>query len=325
MKPKNILISSAGRRVSLVRDFRQSLGALLPGNKVFAADAKPDLSAACQVADGIYHARRISDPEFMPGLLEFCKSNQIGMVVPTIDTELLIFAEHREIFAAEEIQIIISDSALVTACRDKRKTHALFAEYGIASAAEVDIANTTYPVFSKPAGGSSSIGVYVFGSAEEITPALSSEKGRMFLEYLAPDDHTEFTIDLYYSKNSELKCCVPRQRIEVRSGEVNKGITRKNFLVDYLFQHLFTLKGAKGCITLQLFVNKVTGKKTGIEINPRFGGGYPLSYAAGADFPSMLIREYLMESEPETFHDWEENLLMLRYDDEVLVHGSSFE
>ena len=64
---------------------------------------------------------------------------------------------------------------------------------------------------------------------------------------------------------------------------------------------------------------------TGIEINPRFGGGYPLSYAAGADFPSMLIREYLMDSTLETFHDWEENLLMLRYDDEVLVHGSSFE
>lgn len=75
-----------------------------------------------------------------------------------------------------------------------------------------------------------------------------------------------------------------------------------------------------GCITLQLFYNEVTGSVCGIEINPRFGGGYPLSYSAGANFPKWIIQEYLLGQKIEFFNEWEDNLLMLRYDDEILIH-----
>ncbi|RTZ49695.1 hypothetical protein EJ377_05105 [Chryseobacterium arthrosphaerae] len=59
----------------------------------------------------------------------------------------------------------------------------------------------------------------------------------------------------------------------------------------------------------------------GIEINPRFGGGYPLSYLAGANYPEWLLKEYFMGHDIPYFEDWEDNLLMLRYDDEVLVRN----
>ena len=59
----------------------------------------------------------------------------------------------------------------------------------------------------------------------------------------------------------------------------------------------------------------------GIEINPRFGGGYPLSYLAGGNFPKWLIEEHLLHKEVSYFEDWKDNLLMLRYDAEVLIEN----
>jgi carbamoyl-phosphate synthase large subunit len=322
MSGKNVLISSAGRRVSLVRDFKKSLNALFPEARVIAADAQPELSAACVSADYALKVPRINDADFIPALLNYCNDHSIGMIIPTIDTELLSFAHHRAEFEAAGVHLIVSDMELVYACRNKRLTHDLFSAYGMEHALEVDPDTARYPVFSKPEGGSSSIGIHLFHSIVEVTPAHRMEPGRMFLEYLDPKVHTEFTVDLYYDRYSTLKCCVPRQRIETRSGEVNKGITRRNSILDYLKKRISLLKGARGCITLQVFQNDSTGRITGIEINPRFGGGYPLSYAAGADFPTMLLKEYYLGEQVSDFDTWEADLLMLRYDNEVLIHGA---
>jgi len=142
----------------------------------------------------------------------------------------------------------------------------------------------------------------------------------MYLEYLDPNEHTEFTIDLYFNRDSELSCCVPRKRIEVRAGEVNKGMTLKNFLIPYVMERFKKVPGVYGCINFQVFVKHSTNDVYGVEINPRFGGGYPLSYLAGANFPGWIIAEYTDSSQIDYFDSWESNLLMLRYDDEVLIH-----
>ena len=94
-----------------------------------------------------------------------------------------------------------------------------------------------------------------------------------------------------------------------------------NEIVPYLNEKLAKIDGACGCLTMQFFLNKITRRIIGIEINPRFGGGYPLSYLAGANYPKWLIEEYILEKNIPFFNDWENNLLMLRYDDEVLVHN----
>ena len=79
--------------------------------------------------------------------------------------------------------------------------------------------------------------------------------------------------------------------------------------------------GARGCCTFQVFGSPRSGEVIGLEINPRFGGGYPLTAAAGADYAEWLIREYLLGRDIPDFDDWQRNLMMLRYDAEVLVHG----
>ncbi len=141
----------------------------------------------------------------------------------------------------------------------------------------------------------------------------------MFMEYI-PMNYSEYTIDAYYSSGGRLLCLVPRERLEVRDGEISKGIARKNFVYEKLWGSMGHLVGAVGCITLQVFADPETHDIKGLEINPRFGGGYPLSDAAGARYAEWLIREYLLGETLQPFEAWDDGTLMLRYDAAIFSH-----
>jgi len=318
----NILITSAGRRVSLVRFFQKELKKIYPEAKVFTTDAKPEYAAACQVSDASFATRRVTETEYIQELLDLCLAQGVQLVIPTIDTELLVLAQSRALFAKHGITLLVSDSECVQVFRDKRLTHRFFQEHGIQHAKEFARTDYQLPLYLKPYDGSRSVDNYLITSEEQLTEYHFSNEKLMFLEYLDHKAHTEFTIDLYYDKASVLQCAVPRQRVEVRDGEVNKAITKAPFFLEELTQKLSNIPGFRGCITLQVFVNTQTQTIYGIEINPRFGGGYPLSYLAGANFPLWIIQEYMTTNDTlYFFNDWEKDLMMLRYDDEVLVHN----
>ncbi len=103
------------------------------------------------------------------------------------------------------------------------------------------------------------------------------------------------------------------------AGEINKGLTEKNPLTQYLYDRLETIDGCIGCICIQVFLNPQNNDVVGIEINPRFGGGYPQTYAAGGNYPEYLIKEYFLGEKIEYFDGWKDHQLMLRYDDAVYV------
>ena len=73
----------------------------------------------------------------------------------------------------------------------------------------------------KPVGGSSSQGIKKILSPDHLAPIDTKNPSNMFQE-LVPDHWIEYTLDLYYSQLGELISCVPRQRLEVRGGEINK-------------------------------------------------------------------------------------------------------
>lgn len=142
----------------------------------------------------------------------------------------------------------------------------------------------------------------------------------MFAQYIDIENtFSEFTVDMYYDRQGRLKCAIPRERLEVRTGEVSKGATRRNALYKELVEKMAVLEGARGCITAQFFVSKTDNTTYGVEINPRFGGGFPLTHAAGGNYPGWLIQEYIGEQDIPFSDDWENNLIMLRYDAKVLV------
>lgn len=318
----NVLILSVGRRVELAQVFASEIKARGLRAKMVATDMKPELSAACHVVDVAVKSPHVNDPSYIDFLLSTCKAHKVGLVIPTIDTELLLLSQNRDAFAAEGVHLIISDEALVRDCRDKRLTAGLFNNLDIDTPRIFERTAIQFPCFSKPYDGSCSIGASVVQDVSMLSAAMLADEKMMFME-LIDGSHTEFTVDAYYDQIGQLVCFVPRQRMEVRGGEISKGFTRRNHVYDYLLPKLARLDGARGCITLQLFANLQTGRFAALEINPRFGGGYPLSYSAGANYPGWLIDEYLLDKKIPFFDGWEANLLMLRYDAKVLVHAAA--
>ena len=316
----NVLITSAGRRVSLVKLFQKTLYEMFGNSaKVFTTDLFPELSSAAYQANGSFKVGKFTDADYMDVLLKICLNNKIQLVIPTIDTELVLMAEHKNKFHENGIEIIVSDLEFVKICRDKRKTNNFFSENGFLTPTEIDVNYPKYPIFIKPISGSNSKDLHLIQKPEELTKSLINNEKYMYLEYLSPSLFDEYTLDIYYNKQSELCCVVPRLRIETRAGEISKGLTQKNHLMDFVKQNLASIKGVQGCITLQLFSNKKTQEVYGIEINPRFGGGYPISYHAGANYPELLIKEYLLGTNTKYFESWESNILSLRFDEELIV------
>jgi len=319
MQP-NILITSAGKRVELLLEFRQELRAVCSGSKVLAVDINPKMAPACRVADDAFVVPRVTSVEYIDSLLGICVDNNVGLVIPTIDTELQVLADNREVFDAHGIKVMVSEPGFISACRDKRRTMGLFDKLGIRNPARRDKRNPTFPMFAKPYDGSLSTNIHVIQSPQDLTPDILSDPKLIFMEFIDKKEYKEYTVDMYYDCSGIVKSIVPRERIEVRSGEVNKGAARKNHLVGYLKDRMGVIPGVRGCICIQLFYREADNDVVGIEINPRYGGGYPLSYHAGANFPKYMIEEYFLGKKIEYSDDWQDNTIMLRYDSQVVFH-----
>ncbi|MEL0456408.1 ATP-grasp domain-containing protein [Flavobacteriaceae bacterium SZ-1-7] len=317
----NVLITSAGRRVSLVMAFKEELAKVFSGAKVFTVDFEPKLSAACYASDQSFDVPKVNDSNYISSLLNICLENNVKIVIPTIDTELMTLSKNKYKFLEKGINVIVSSISFVKKCRDKYSIHDFFIKNNIQVAKEYSRDNYKLPLFLKPYDGSRSIDTFIIKSEEDINSRHLENKKLMFLEYLDHQLYDEYTCDMYYDKNNDLKCVVPRKRIETRDGEVSKGITEKNDIIEFFKQRLPHIDGAIGCLTVQVFKNKVNNSIIGIEINPRFGGGFPLTYLSGANYVKWILDEYLFDKKIENGFDcWQNNLLMLRFDKEILIN-----
>ena len=315
----DILILSAGRRVSLYRLFAEAAAAR--GLSVATADMNPEMSSACRVSDLSFQLPHVRSENYATMLEECCRQHGVRLVIPTIDTELPVLALLKSRFASFGCTLAVSALPVIEACGDKRKTVSFFAPYGLRSPAVMDVPNLSYPLIVKPYDGSLSAGISILRNPDELTPAHLSEPRNMFCEYLEPDAHDEFTCDAYYDRQGHMRCVVPRLRVEVRGGEVSKGQAVRNNIVPHLRERIGRIEGALGCLTIQVMRHRETEEISLIEVNPRFGGGYPLTARSGGRYHEWLIDEHLQDKAIPDFDDWQDDLLMLRYDAEVFVGG----
>ncbi len=316
---RNILITSAGKRVALTKYFKETLNRFYPDAKVFTTDMNPLMAPAGFVSDGCFKVPRVTDASYTMLLLKLCEDNEVGMVIAMIDTELLILADLKKEFADRGIYVMVSDRSFVELCRDKRNTGDFFERHGVRIPKAIDKTHPVFPMFAKPYDGSLSTNLHYIQCADDLTQKVLNDPKLLFMEYIDKTVYKEYTVDMYYGKDNRVKCIVPRERIEIRAGEINKGRTAKNEIIAFLKEKLGYIKGCVGCVCIQLFFHPEKHDIVGIEINPRFGGGYPLSYMAGGNFPELLIREYFMGETVEYFDDWMDGMLMLRYDDAIFV------
>lgn len=316
----NVLITSAGRRGALVKCFKKSIREMENCiGKIISVDASP-LAAALHLSDKHCIVPRILDPDYINILLNICKEENIKLVIPTIDTELLILSQNKKKFEKNGIRIAISDTKVIEICQDKLKTFNFFKENNIPTVETFlpkkieKMRNLKYPLFIKPCKGSASINTHKINNRKELNFFIDYIDNPVIQEYA---EGQEFTLDVLADLKGKVINVVPRERIEVRAGEINKGRTLKEQEIIKYGKIIVEKLGGIGPITIQCFKKGDEIKFT--EINPRFGGGYPLSFAAGANYPELLIRMVLEEKIAPRLGEFEENLVMLRWEDAVFI------
>jgi carbamoyl-phosphate synthase large subunit len=284
------------------------------------------LSSACQLADRAFVVPRCTDEAFVSTVLELCDEHHVALVVPTIDTELATFAAARERFASIGTTVAISGAHTIALGADKFATNAWLTDNGFPTVRQSTPARVLaepdawrVPLVAKPSAGSASSGVrFMFGP--EQLEELVDDATFVVEERAVGDEHT---VDVLVGRDGSVRDVVVRRRLEVRGGEVSKAVTvRDEEVIDLARTVCDALPDAYGVLTVQLFVDPDTRTMRIIEINPRFGGGFPLSWEAGARFPQWLLEEVLDLPSTCVPGAWRDGLVMLRYDDAVFVDAA---
>lgn len=313
-----VLISSAGRRGELVTIFKEILAGR---GRVITADMSR-LSSAGLLGNGHHVVPAVSDPTFLPRLLDLCAREGVRHIVPTIDTELPFYAANRTALLEAGVHVWVSSPETVEIARDKRLTNRFLEHAGLPRPQQWDLAlhgEVRLPAIAKPAQGSSSIGLMRLDSPDDF--ALLDDAVDYVVEELVPG--VEFTVDCLVDHEGRCRVTVPRRRIETRAGEVSKGWIQASDRVERIASEVMhALPGAFGVLNVQIFYDEDTESIAVIEINARFGGGFPLSFAAGADLPGWLI-QHLEGEVPDTSLAWRPDVVMLRYDQGVYVDAAA--
>lgn len=284
-----ILFTSVGRRVELMQAFKKAAKELGADLTIIGADISKT-APALFFCDEIKIVCKIHEPEYIPQLLKICEEEQVDCLIPTIDTDLMLLAENKKKFEAIGTKVLISAVEKVRICRDKRFTADYFISLGLKSPMPVDSVEKYafgFPAFIKPKDGSSSINAYKVTNEEDLKAYAEKIADYIIQPFIAG---REYTIDIFCDYEGNPVFITPRERMAVRAGEVSKTRICQDDVMIAEMKTLIADYKPCGQITVQLIQDENTGDNYYIEINPRFGGGAPLSIMAGADSAEAVIR-----------------------------------
>lgn len=284
----NILFTSVGRRFELVEAFQNSYRKLGLKGLVVGVDINPLAPALTQV-DRRYIVPPINDPEYLPQLVEICRTEGVALLFPLVDPEIPLLASNKPMFAQVGTTVMTPPPDAVEICSDKWKTYKFFMQLDIPVPPSVlpEMGIHTlggFPLFIRPRFGSASKDAFLVRNARELECFIERIADPIIQEFLPGP---EITSDVVSGTEGEVLGVVCRQRIEVRGGEVMKAVTvHDERIVDACVRIAESLNSV-GPLTIQCML------KNGIpyftEINTRFGGGAPLGFAAGMDSPLWLL------------------------------------
>lgn len=314
----NILILSAGRRVELTKIFKEAVKKFGKENKVITVDLS-DTAPANYFADKYYLVSRVTSDTYIDEIIDICRKENIKLIVPTIDTELLTLAKNRKRIEEEtRAKVLISDEKYIKICRNKITTSNFFKENNIGAPREInkeilENKDFSFPLFIKPLDGSSSINTFKVNNEKELEFFKEYIEKPIVQEFI---EGTEYTVDILLDFDSNPITIVPRERIATRSGEISKGKVVKDRDVINAVKELLKVFKGRGHITAQCMKTK-DGIKF-IEINPRFGGGAPMSIKAGANSAENILK--LLSGEKLDYNEnYKEDILAIRFDDSIFI------
>jgi carbamoyl-phosphate synthase large subunit len=309
-----VLFTCAGQRADIVTAFRQA------GATTVATDVD-------RLAPALYHADlralvpRVDDPGYIDALRALVEEHGVGLVVPLTDLD------HRELATARDdlggAIALVSGLDAIERCSDKYLAHEFFTASGIGSPPTWlpgDVpADLPFPALVKARKG--------FGS-RHIFRAHDREELDFFLRYTTVDSMVqvacageEFSVDVFSDLAGRCVAAVPRTMIESKGGESIKGMTIADAgLIDFARRVADTL-GIIGPANIQCF-REPSGELQVTDVNPRFGGGFPLPTAAGSRYPEMALALAEGKSLEPRFGDFREGVVMTRFFSQVILEGA---
>ena len=311
-----VLFTSVGRRVELMQAFRSAAERLCIHLEIYGADIT-ETAPALKFCDHMVIVPRIRDAAYIPTLQKICRDEEMDALIPTIDTDLLLLSQHQAEFG--KTKVVISREDKIALCRDKRFTADYFHSVGLKSPSPVDDwekYDAGYPAFIKPKDGSSSVFAYKVNNEDELKGYATQVPDYIIQPFI---EGTEYTVDIFCDFEGNPIFITPRIRQAVRAGEVLKTQIHQDDTIIAEMKRLIEDYKPCGQITVQLIKQKTTGENYYIEINPRFGGGAPLTIKAGADSAEMMLRLLNGEKIGYMAHAAEDGAVFSRFDQSVRV------
>ncbi len=305
-----VLFTCAGQRVDIVTAFKRA------GARTIATDLNR-LAPALYHADAHAFVPRIDDPDYVPTLRALVHEHDVALVVPLTDLDHGVLARARDELGA---LVLLPAPEVVDALADKWLAHLLFEEHGIGSPRTWlpdDLpGDLEYPVLVKARRGFGSRGIFRCENAREL---------EFFLDYATDDSMVqavcrgeEFSIDVFCDLDSRCLNAVPRTMIESKGGESIKGMTIADAELVEVGRHVSETLGLVGPANIQCF-REPDGGHLVTDINPRFGGAFPLPTAAGSRYPELALALAAGERPEPRLGDFRAGLYMTRFFGELVL------
>lgn len=305
----NILFTSVGRRAYLVKYFKE----VLQGNGEVHVCNSDDKTIAFHYADKSVISPLIYDDNYLPFLLDYCKENRIDVLISLFDIDLLVLAKNKDKFARIGTKVIVSEPELIEICNDKWKTYLFLKENGFKTPKTyislqkvllaLDSGELSYPIIVKPRFGCGSIAMSI---AEDEMALLyffrrnTRAVTRSYLKYESasvPQDEQilyqeclngqEYGADIINDLNGNLRNVIVKRKMAMRAGETDIAQTISEPVITDAVTRLGNLTKHIGNMDCDVFM--VDGEPYILEMNARFGGGYPFSHIAGCNLPKALV------------------------------------
>ena len=304
----NILFTCAGRRTYLLKYFKENL---LSGDLIIATDMQ--LTApALQIADVKIQVPSVYDSKYIDTTIDICKSYKINALISLNDLELPILSVNKHLFESIGVEVIVSSPEVIDICFDKYKTAQWIESIGLCAhqtyvrMCDVKKAlyegNIAFPLFMKPRWGSGSIGLETIDDMDELemyyhilskkirksilATASVGEEYIMIQEKLTGD---EFGLDVMNDLNGKNIGVSVKKKLAMRAGETDKAVTVDLPEVKQIGARVGDKLHHIGNLDMDI-MQRANGDYCVLELNPRFGGGFPFSYEAGVNFPLAIIK-----------------------------------
>ena len=311
--PINVLLCSSGRRNYLVEYFKEALAPF--GGKVHTMNSEK-YASSLYVADNYSISPLIYSDEYESYLFEYCNKNEISIVIPLLDIELPILSKLKLRFLENGIRILVADKWLTKIANDKWETNHFLEQNGFnvlpCFLNLEDLKNhigkeqITFPLFIKPRWGMASIGVYKADDLDELFvyyKKSQKEVRNSYLKYESQKDiensviiHSqlpgeEYGLDIINDLDGNYCNTLVKKKLKMFAGETEVAKLLDLPLLKDLGRKLSAITKHPGLMDVDVFFDGV--KAFILDINPRFGGGYPFIHEAGVDLPKAIIYWHL--------------------------------